>query len=114
MVKAVRRSEISRRFIFPAFSAVVLYTLAMFFIFLPRYRMDLMEQKKNMTRELVYTAWGLLNNFEARAARGEIPQRKAQELALEIMGNLRYGKDLKDYFWKCSSPRPVQGVVSPP
>ena len=57
----------------------------------------LYEQKSAETRRIVEVAYSLIQEFHARAERGELTQEKAKEDALAALKALRYDGD--QYFW---------------
>ena len=57
----------------------------------------LYEQKSDETRRIVEVAYSLVQDFHARAGRGELTEAKAQEGALAALKALRYEGD--QYFW---------------
>lgn len=58
---------------------------------------SLMEQKKHSTKELVDSAYGIVEHHYALQQKGELDESKAKEQALNILASLRY--DTNNYFW---------------
>ncbi|OGQ94181.1 MAG: hypothetical protein A2521_05790 [Deltaproteobacteria bacterium RIFOXYD12_FULL_57_12] len=92
--------------VLPAVAAVLLFVVAMFGVFLPNYQRSLLDDKKEMIRELTITAWNVLALMEQKEARGELDRPAAQQAAMEQIRQLRYGDEGKDYFW-INDMRPV-------
>lgn len=87
------------RIAFPPLVAVVLFVAVVFGLLLPGYRVALLEQKKEMLRELTTTAWNILSHYNTLADRGKLTRMEAQAAAVEEIRKLRYGPENKDYFW---------------
>lgn len=83
----------------PPLVAVVLFVSVVFGLLLPGYHNAVLERKKEMIRELIATAWNILQYYHTRTGTGELTQVEAQTMAAEEIGRLRYGLDNKDYFW---------------
>ncbi len=89
----------SRRIALPALLTIVLYVIAMFFIFLPHIEQSIFSRKKEMIKELTETVWSLLESYHERELSGELTLPEAQHRAILRIGKLRYGPEKKDYFW---------------
>ncbi|MEW6520367.1 MAG: cache domain-containing protein [Thermodesulfobacteriota bacterium] len=83
----------------PAVMAVLLFVLAVFGVFLPTYRQSLLNDKKDMIRELTRTAWSILAEMEQKERAGGMSRAQAQQAAIAAIRGIRYGKENKDYFW---------------
>ena len=59
----------------------------------------LLDGKREMIRELVESAWSSLSVYAEKEASGELDRSSAQAMAINHIRKLRYGEDLKDYFW---------------
>ncbi len=59
----------------------------------------LMQEKKDLLREVIVTASGALKTFHSRELSGELTREQAQTLASNYLKKLRYGKDKTDYIW---------------
>lgn len=94
------------RIALPPLVAVVLFVAVVFGLLLPGYRVTLLEQKKEMLRELTTTAWNILAHYNTLAERGELTRVEAQAAATAEVRKLRYGPENKDYFW-INDMRPI-------
>ncbi len=83
----------------PVFLTLALFIVAVYAIAIPRVRDNLMASKKEMIQELTNTAWYLLSDYEERVLSGELTREEAQKRAVSRIRHLRYGNELKDYFW---------------
>ncbi|MFC2151975.1 DUF294 nucleotidyltransferase-like domain-containing protein [Bacteroidota bacterium] len=85
--------------IFPAFVSLTIFIMVFFFVIVPYYELSLMNRKKEMIRELTNSAWSILENYHHEENEGLLSHEKAKEMAIDAIGNLRYGENFKDYFW---------------
>ncbi len=85
--------------ILPTLLTILLFVVAIFFIIIPSSEKHLMDRKREMTRELVNSAWTLLDHYQEQVERGELSLQQAQQKAAANIRSLRYGDENKDYFW---------------
>jgi PAS domain S-box-containing protein len=85
--------------IIPVVSTMVLFICAIFFLTLPAFEKNLLDSKREMIHEMTEITWGLLNQYEERVLSGELTLEEAQKRAISRISILRYGSELKDYFW---------------
>ncbi|MBS4098005.1 MAG: cache domain-containing protein [Sulfuricella sp.] len=75
-------------------------------------RNTLTLEKERMVRHAVETAYGVLENYEKRAASGELTREIAQERAKQTIKAMRY--DEREYFWlNDMQPRMVMHPIKP-
>lgn len=67
--------------------------------FLPALRNLMIEQKKNETRDLVRTVWSIAESLESQVRIGELSEADAREIFLTRVRSLRFGDEMKDYYW---------------
>ncbi len=68
----------------------------------------MMERKKEMIRELANTAKSLIEEYGQEYADSALPLSESQKLAASRIGKIRFGEELKDYFWIIdSTPRMI-------
>lgn len=58
-----------------------------------------MIRKKEMIKELTYTAISMLDDYQEDIISGRYTIKEAQERASKKIRSMRYGRDKKDYFW---------------
>jgi signal transduction histidine kinase len=87
------------RIVLPAVTTFLLFLVTIYFIFIPILESLQMKNEREMIRELTRTVISDLNSFEERARSGESTMQEAQAAAIEHVRKLRYGPELKDYFW---------------
>jgi PAS domain S-box-containing protein/putative nucleotidyltransferase with HDIG domain len=91
--------SVSIRIALPALLTVFLFATAVFLIVMPALEESFIARKKEMIKELTESAWSILAASEALEKSGEISRDQAQQRAIEMIQQLRYGPERKDYFW---------------
>lgn len=95
-------STLNRLFVsivFLSFLAVSLFFLSIFMVILPSFEKTIMEGKKEMISELTNSVVSLIDEYQEEVAKNLISPDSARNLAAERIGKIRYGDELKDYFW---------------
>lgn len=87
------------RIILPTAMTVVLFVMSLFLLILPHFEAKLTQNKRQLSFELTHAAWSALRAFYQKEQSGEMSREQAQARAIEHIRQLRYGTDLKDYFW---------------
>lgn len=90
---------ISIRIALPALLTIILFVTATFVIILPSLKENLLAKKREMLRELNTIVWDMVASYEKMERAGELSREQAQQTALRIIRDLRYGPVNKDYFW---------------
>jgi len=90
---------ISIRIALPALLTIVLFVTATFVIILPSLKENLLAKKREMLRELNTIVWDMVASYEQMERAGTMSREQAQQTALAIIRDLRYGPVNKDYFW---------------
>jgi PAS domain S-box-containing protein len=96
---APRRLNFILRIVLPTVTAMILFGVVQLDIIVPAIENSLLDRKREMIRELVNSAWGILAEAEQEVRGGIMPLAQAQQLAKKRIETLRYGRDEKDYFW---------------
>jgi len=78
---------------------VGLFVLSIFVVILPRFEKTILAGKKEMISELTQSVCSLIEEYHQEAENFQISLDSAQMLALERVRKMRYGDELKDYFW---------------
>jgi signal transduction histidine kinase len=100
--------------IIPVVLTVLLFFLTIFFLILPILKDQMMARKREMVRELTKAAWSTLDAYWEKETSGQMPREIAQKQALEHLRHLRYGPEMKDYFWiNDMSPRIIMHPYRP-
>ena len=58
-----------------------------------------MDRKREMIKELTNSAWSIMHKWYNAELKGEVTRDEAQAIAKTQIESLRYGEELKDYFW---------------
>ena len=87
------------KIILPVLLTIILFSVSVFDIIIPAFENRIMDDKKEMLRELTDTAWSILEESEAMCRNGEITMEEAKQRAILRIKDLRYGNSRKDYFW---------------
>jgi PAS domain S-box-containing protein len=87
------------RTIIPSLLTMMLFAYALFFVALPEQRTQLVNQNKEKTKQLVLTAWSIVDGYYQKSMVGELTTDEAQYQAKERLREIRYGDEMKEYFW---------------
>ena len=87
------------RIILPVSLTVILFGMTIFLLLLPLIEEKLMDGKREMIRELTESSWSILAAHAQEESDGLLTREEAQTSAIENLRRLRYGPELKDYFW---------------
>jgi diguanylate cyclase (GGDEF)-like protein/PAS domain S-box-containing protein len=83
----------------PPCAVVFLLFVSFFAHFLPFFEKNFLKNRQETVRELTGTAWSVLKYYADLEERGELDREQAQERAMAVIRELRYGDDNKNYFW---------------
>ena len=75
-------------------------------------RADMLEQRKSMLSQQIYTALGIISLYQKKAIDNMLPVAEAKHQALENLRGLRYGTDHSGYFGIYDSK--VTAILVPP
>ena len=94
------------RIIIPVALTLILFIMTIFLLIMPLLEKNMMEGKRQTIMHLAETAWSTLGLYHEQAQQGIISQETAKSNAIRHLSRLRYGPELKDYFW-INDMRPV-------
>jgi PAS domain-containing protein len=83
----------------PAFIAFIFFAGLIFLYLIPGFEKVIIERKRAMLEDISSSVYSLLVHFHSMESDGQLTQKEAQDLARSAIGHIRYGPDLKDYFW---------------
>ncbi len=86
------------RILLPSLGALLLFLIAIYLFVIPNYRESLLEKKRETIRELVNSSWSVMQKLSLLVG-DEFSIEKAQNEAVAIISEMRWGPELKDYFW---------------
>ncbi|MFH0895020.1 MAG: cache domain-containing protein, partial [Bacteroidota bacterium] len=87
------------RIVLPSLLTIGMFIIALYFVLLPEFEDVILGRKRNMIRELTYSAWSILNEYEKSEKDSLMTREQAQREAAKRIEFLRYGEEGKDYFW---------------
>lgn len=87
------------KLIVPALIAITLFFILLYAVFLPGFEKNVFQRKREGVREMVYAGWSILDHYHTLAQNGALTSEQAQSQAADEIRSLRYGLDMKDYFW---------------
>ena len=87
------------RILLPTLLTIGLFIATLFVVFIPQFEKSVMDRKREMIKELTNSAWSILDKWYDAESNGNISRDEAQEIAKNEIISLRYGEELKDYFW---------------
>ncbi|MBM4171493.1 MAG: PAS domain S-box protein [Ignavibacteria bacterium] len=87
------------RVLFPTLLTIALLITAIFIVVIPQFENIVIDRKREMIRELTNSTLTLINDWYAKEISNEIGKAEAQRAAIDQVGGLRYGIEMKDYFW---------------
>ena len=87
------------RIILPTLLAFCLFTVTYFFVIIPQFENQMLDRKREMISELTNSAWSILKEYNGLEMKGILSQVEAKAKAIDVIKNLRYGTENKDYFW---------------
>lgn len=85
--------------VLPTLIAIIMFTASFFLILIPSLENNLLDQKRNMLKELTNTAISILSDNLHMAENGKITLAEAKRRSIKQLEKIRYGKNNKDYFW---------------
>ncbi len=89
----------SAKILVPMYFTYLLFALSLFFVFVPQFEKQLLNQKKLTIRHLTDSVLSLLSEYESKVRQNEMTETRAKARTAEIIRGLRYGIEGKDYFW---------------
>ncbi|MCG8565531.1 MAG: cache domain-containing protein [Desulfobacterales bacterium] len=87
------------RIIVPVALTVILFTLAVFLLVLPKMEEQMMAGKRREVQHLTEAAWSSLAYYETRVQSGRLTLSQAQAAAVDHLESLRFGDGAKGYVW---------------
>ena len=83
----------------PALLAIILFAGMIFLYLIPGFEKVMMERKRDLLHEMTASVYSLLEHYHSLEKDGALSGPEAQEQARTAINTIRYGDDLKDYFW---------------
>jgi PAS domain S-box-containing protein len=86
-------------YILPALLTIALFVVLLLVFILPYFEKQLIQKKRDLLRELTYQAISISSELKSEADSGTISIDEAKKIAINTIGQIRYGTDKKGYFW---------------
>lgn len=83
----------------PTLLTIALFIIAIFIVVIPQFENIILDRKREMIRELTNSTVSMINRWHEVQLKGLISDNDAKKNAIDLIKNLRYGEELKDYFW---------------
>lgn len=87
------------RTLLPTLLTIALFIIAIFMVVIPQFENIILDRKREMIRELTNSTVSMINRWHQVQLKGMISEDEAKKNAIDLIKNLRYGEELKDYFW---------------
>ena len=94
------------RMIIPVALAFILFTLSIFFLFIPSVEKQMMDEKRDMIRGLTDTAWSLISQYDRDVRDGRFSLKEARNRIIKGLHDIR---ESKDYF-RNNDMHPTKGT----
>ncbi len=95
----LKRLRVSTKVIIGGLIITSLFVLTNFLVIIPTAEKALINKKREKLREATETAWSILNHHNSLAEQGIMPLQEARRQAANLIKHIRYGPEMKDYFW---------------
>ena len=83
----------------PVFITFAVFIYIIFFFILPSFRSFMTEQKEYFLKNTIQTYWHIIDTAYDKYRKGAVTEKNAQEEVIEQIEALKYGPEMKDYFW---------------
>jgi PAS domain S-box-containing protein len=92
-------TSFSFRIVLPTVAAIILFITSVVYIIVPLLEESMLNQKRQMLKELTSTAISVIDNYVAQEQQGLLTLEEAQSQAATDIKAMRYGSENKDYFF---------------
>jgi PAS domain S-box-containing protein len=93
------KRNITLHIITPVGISMLLFAGTFAFLVMPFIEDQLMAYKRENLKDLATGVWGILNKYNSDVQSGRLELNDAQQQAISVIRNIRYGKEKKDYIW---------------
>ncbi len=83
----------------PIVISIALFSASIFLIHLPEDYNALLEKKKSGIQDSTQIIWDMVRFYHNLEKNGQMTRAQAQKIALQNIESIRFGDDLKNYFW---------------
>lgn len=95
----LKHLDISTKVVTAGLTITGLFVLTIFAWIIPGAERGLLERKREKIREATETAWSVMQYYQSLVAANELSLPEAQRRAATVIKHMRYGPEMKDYFW---------------
>lgn len=95
----VNSLKVVNRILLVGLTSVLMFVLVVFTWALPKINDSLMDKKREKLKDQIDVVHALLTHYQELQGQGRLTQPEAQKQALAAVESLRYGPEMKDYFW---------------
>ena len=99
MIKRLNISSIKIKLAALGIIPIIFFLLLITLYLIPAIHDSIYEGKKNKTREMVYTALGILDSLHQKEQTGALTREEAQSRARATIASMTFGENRQDYFW---------------
>lgn len=92
-------STLPVRIIVPVALTIGLFIITIFLIILPMLEQQMLDGRREALQRLSEVAWSTVAHYHDAARQGRMSDQAARQAAIAHLQSLRYGPELKDYFW---------------
>ncbi len=87
------------KIVLPTLTATALFIISIFTLIIPVFQNKMLQDRKVMIKELTLAADSVIEHYIKLSKSGKMTLEEAQQTAAREVGEMRYGPELKDYFW---------------
>ena len=87
------------KIVVPSVVAVIILVFSLFFVVVPDFQASMMDNKKEMIKELTASAVSVIDYYIDLQKKGKLTKEQAQKKAIADIEHMHYGIENKDYFW---------------
>ncbi len=112
-INTVSSTSFLYKIIIPTIITIILFAYLIFYIIIPKSRSNMLKIKKEMVEELTNAASSIIERHIKSSING-VPLRKAQQLAIQEIRSMKYGKNHNNYFWITDmTPKMIMHPINP-
>jgi len=87
------------RIVIPVALTVVLFVLTILFIVIPAFNNSLLQERQRTARYMTESIHSLIQNYHKNVEDKQLTEAEAQSRIRNRIRGLRYGNEMRDYFW---------------
>lgn len=95
----LRNLRVSTKVVVSGLAITTLFIMTIYLWILPAAEERLLARKREKIKEATETAWSVMAHFDEQVAQQKLSIEDAKTRAVRIIKGMRYGPEMKDYFW---------------